>query len=150
MAHNQTDTTEATLELLGRHLEAENAHRLAETLATLSPDCTFDDIALGQTFHGHDGAAVYYSMWWNAFDTVVTPERLHLAGDTAVAETTWQGAHTGEFLGIAPTGRHIDVPVIIVVELRNGLMAGERFYWDRARLFDQLQAPIEETSCTPC
>jgi steroid delta-isomerase-like uncharacterized protein len=126
------------MELLGRHLEAENAHRLVDTLATLSQDCTFDDMALGKTYHGHEGATSYYRMWWEAFDTTVTPERLHLAGDTAVAETTWRGTHIGEFLGIAPTGREIDVPVIIVVDLLGGLMAAERLYWDRLRLIDQL------------
>ena len=136
---------EQTVDLLSRHLEAENRHDLPDTLATLSDDCLFRDLSLGQDFHGHDGAREYYQMWWDAFDTVVTPERLHLAGDTAVAETIWRGTHTGEFLGIAPTGRRIDVPVIIVVELSDGLMLSERLYWDRLRLLDQVM-PTSEPS----
>ena len=43
--------------LIGRHLAAENAQDLPGTLATLHPDCRFEDLATGQTWHGHDGAA---------------------------------------------------------------------------------------------
>ena len=138
-AHVPPDA-DAVVELLGRHLEAENNHHLTDTLSTLSPDCVFEDMALDSQFHGHDGATTYYRMWWDAFDTVVTPERLLLAQDAAVAETVWRGAHRGEFLGVAPTGRTIDVPVIIVVEFGDGLMATERLYWDRWRLLHQLGA----------
>ena len=44
------------LQLLSRHLDAENAHLLPETLATLSAHCVFDDKALGRRFETHDGA----------------------------------------------------------------------------------------------
>lgn len=82
-------------------------------------------------------------MWWDAFDTEVTPERLHLVEPaTAVAETTWRGKHGGLFLGIAPTGRSLTVPVILVAELRDGLMAGEHIYWDRATVLEQLGQPL--------
>jgi steroid delta-isomerase-like uncharacterized protein len=127
------------VELLGRHLDAENRHDLADTLATLTNDCVFEDLALDQHFEGHSGATAYYRMWWDAFDTEVTPEQLHLVEPaTAVAETTWRGKHGGPFLGIAPTGRSIAVPVILVAELRDGLMSGERIYWDRATVLEQL------------
>jgi steroid delta-isomerase-like uncharacterized protein len=137
------------LRLLSRHLEAENAHLLPETLATLSADCVFDDVALGRRFEAHLGAASYYRMWWDAFSVAVSPEELHLSGDVAVAETTWRGTHVGPFLGLPPTGRSIEVPVIVVVELRDGLMAGERLYWDRGTLATQLGARVEEFTCTP-
>jgi predicted ester cyclase len=59
-----------------------------------------------------------------------------------VAETTWRGKHTGPFLGVEPTGRSIEVPVILVAELRDGLMGGERIYWDRATVLEQLARPV--------
>ena len=130
-----------TLALLIRHTEAENGHRLDDTLATLTADGTFQDVALDHSFHGHEGATTYYRMWWDAFDTVVTPERLYRDGTIAIAETTWRGTHVGDFCGIAATGRALEVPVIIIVELRDGLMASERLYWDRGRLQNQIGAP---------
>ena len=36
--------------LIGRHLTAENAQDLPGTLATLHPDCRFEDLATGQTW----------------------------------------------------------------------------------------------------
>ena len=46
--------------LIGRHLAAENAQDLPGTFATLHPDCRFEDLATGQTWRGHDGAAAHY------------------------------------------------------------------------------------------
>jgi len=126
------------LKVLDRHLAAENAHDLAGTLATLSADCEFLDSALGMRWSGHDGAATHYTMWWNAFDLRVIGERLHLADQSAVAETTWKGTHVGTFAGVAPTHRAVEFTVAVVVEFRDGLMASERFYWDAAGLARQL------------
>jgi hypothetical protein len=80
------------LDLLRRHMTAENAHDLDGTLATLTEDCLFDDRALGQTFPDHAGAAAYYRMWWDGFDVEVSSETLHWTTDgLAVAETRFRG-----------------------------------------------------------
>src|SRR6266496_1943945 len=97
---------EAYQQLLRTHMEAENAHRMQETLATLTEDCLFEDMALGQVFQGHAGATEYYQSWWDAFSTTAHPERVYFTDqDAAVAEVRFQGTHTGSFLGIEPTGR---------------------------------------------
>ena len=59
------------LALIRRHLEAENAHDLEGTLATLHPQCQFDDFATGQRWFGHEGAAAHYRQWWTTFDVEV-------------------------------------------------------------------------------
>jgi steroid delta-isomerase-like uncharacterized protein len=134
-------TSEALAELLGRHLEAENARRMDDTLATLTEDCVFDDRALGRVFLGRDGARDYYRIWWDAFAPTVTPEQLYWRDDGGiVAETRFRGVHSGPYLGIEPTGREIDVPVVILAHFADGLMAGERFYYDVATIGRQLGA----------
>jgi len=126
------------LELLKRHLAAENDHDLDGTLATLAPDCVFEDVGSSQSWRGHEQVGTYYRGWWEAFDNHVTTELRHFpARDLAIVETRWSGRHVGTFWGIAPTGRSIDVPVLIKVPIRDGLMAGEQFLWDRL-LLDQL------------
>lgn len=126
-------------EVVIRHVEAETAHRMDETLETLAEDCVFDDRALGRVWHGREGAAQYYRMWWDAFAVVPdTDKRWSPAEDVLIAETVFRGRHQGGFLGVEPTGRQVAVPILIIVDLANGLLKGERFYWDVAGLMKQI------------
>ena len=132
-------------QLLRTHMEAENAHRMQETLATLTQDCLFEDIALGQVYRGQAGAREYYQTWWDAFSTTAHPERVSFTDQGAVAEVHFQGTHVGSFLGVEPTGREVDIPTVIFVTFDNGLMAGERMYWDVATLLRQLGVSVLPT-----
>ena len=49
--------------------------------------------------------------------------------------------HTGEFAGIAPTGRSVAVEEIVVVRFRNDKIAEEWGVFDLAGLLQQLEAP---------
>lgn len=138
------NTREARLALIRRHVEAENAHRIDDTLATLHPDCVFEDVALQRVWHGHAGAREYYRMWWEGLRVVVTPgsdDRRSWTDDgTYVCETRFTGRHVGPFLGAAPTGRAVSFRFVVLVPFRDGLMAGERFYYDLQDLVRQLGA----------
>ena len=131
--------------VVNRHLAAENEHRMEETLAALHPDCLFEDLPLEKTYHGRAGAEQYYRLWWDAFDLKVHGERRHWSEDGAfmIAETQYHGIHQGEFLGHAPTGRIIKFPLAVVIPFRDGLMAGERFYYDLSTLLRQIGAAPE-------
>jgi steroid delta-isomerase-like uncharacterized protein len=127
------------LSILRKHAELENAHRLEETLETLTQDCVFEDIALGERTAGRAAAAAYYERWWRGFpDLTWSTVALHMAEDEAIAEGIFRGTHQGEFLGLAPTGRKIELPVAIVVAFADGRMARERLYYDLATLLRQL------------
>ena len=132
------------LALIRRHLEAENAHDLPATLATLHPDCRFDDVATGQSWSGHAGAAAHYRQWWTTFDVEVRrgegQRPYTTADDVYIGEATWYGRHIGRFLGIEPTGKTIVQPFIVILSFRDGLMLGERFHYDLASLLRQLGA----------
>lgn len=125
--------------LVGRHLAAENAHQMAQTLETLHPDCIFEDLPLGLVYHGRDGAAAYYRTWWEAFSIDVRGIARHWSREGhMVAETTYVGVHDGDFHGLAPTGRAIELRLAVVITFKDGLMLGERFYYDTGALFSQL------------
>ncbi|HEX2174219.1 MAG TPA: ester cyclase [Dehalococcoidia bacterium] len=126
--------------IVRRHLEAENQHRMEETLATLTEDCVFEDRALGRTYHGREGARAYYRLWWDAFGVTVMPSGArHVTTDgVLISEAGYRGAHRGEFLGIPPTGRDIELRFVVFVTFRDGLMSGERFYYDLTGLLRQL------------
>src|SRR5438093_1033400 len=110
-------------DVLLRHVKAETAHRMEETLATLTEDCVFEDHAFGHVWHGREGARAYYRLWWDAFGiTPHTTARHAPAPDLLIVETRFKGRHDGVFLGIGPTGRDVDVPMTIFVTMANGLM----------------------------
>lgn len=125
--------------LVARHLSAENAHRLEETLETLHPECVFEDLPLGLVYRGREGAAAYYRTWWDAFSIDVRGIARHWSVEGhMVAETRYVGLHTGDFHGVRATGRPVNLRLSVVITFKDGLMLGERFYYDTGALFSQL------------
>lgn len=128
------------LACLRMHLQAENRHDMAGTLATLSPDCAFEDIPMGRRFDGHEGAREYYRLWWSAFSVTVegTGRGYWLSDSLFVSEAVYHGQHIGPFLGVAATGNAIRLPFVVFVSFTQGLFGGERFYYDMATLLRQI------------
>jgi steroid delta-isomerase-like uncharacterized protein len=127
--------------ILKQHVVAEVAFDMQATLATLTDDCLFEDMPSGEVFRGHDGVARYYREWWGAFGNVPSGSVRHVpSGDSLIVETHFIGTHKGIYRGVAATGRPIRLPVAIFVSFRDGLMQGERFYYDRATLLQQIAA----------
>jgi hypothetical protein len=148
-----TDTrhpdTNERLAVLKRHLEAENRHDLVETLATLHPACVFEDRMTGKTYHGHEGASNYYRTWWRALDLTVISQRRHMIDDgSIVSEAQYRGVHRGSLFGEDPTGATIDFPIATFLTFRDGLLAGERFYYDLGGLRTLLRIRDVATSWT--
>jgi steroid delta-isomerase-like uncharacterized protein len=130
------------IDVLRRHLDAENAHDLPATLATVHPDCRFQDHATGQVWHGRLGAEDHYSQWWSAFDVSVAREpgqnACWASAALYIAEATWRGRHRGAFLGVPATGRPIALPFVVVVAFAEQLISGEAFYYDLGSLLRQI------------
>jgi carboxymethylenebutenolidase len=40
--------------------------------------------------------------------------------------------------GIEPTGKHVKVPLVVIVHFRDGKLAHEHIYWDQASVLVQL------------
>ena len=52
--------------------------------------------------------------------------------------------HTGQFAGIAPTGRTISVSEMLILRINDGKIAEEWIVFDNASLMQQLQASETE------
>lgn len=129
----------ANAAVLRRHVAAETGFDVEGTLATLTADCLFEDMPSGATYRGRDAVRAYYREWWDAFGNVPEASRLYVAApDCLIVETRFVGRHRGPYRGAAPSGRPIDLPLAIFVRFRDGLMSGERFYYDRATLLRQI------------
>jgi len=69
--------------------------------------------------------------------------------DQLVDELVMQFTHNIEmawFLpGIAPTGKEIKQPLVVIVKFRDGKVAHEHIYWDQASLLVQLNLLDKQT-----
>ena len=59
---------------------------------------------------------------------------------TAAIEAVFVGTHTGEFAGIAATGKEVAVPYSVFYELADGKITALRIYAMAEGLVQQLQA----------
>ncbi len=63
---------------------------------------------------------------------------IHVSGETVVVEFVARGTHEGELMGIAPTGRKMEMPVCTILDIRDGQIGAEREYMDMATMMQQL------------
>ena len=59
-------------------------------------------------------------------------------GDKVAVLARFRGAHKGELLGIAPTGKEVDVPFAITYRLAGGKITQHWMSFDRMALMEQL------------
>lgn len=60
------------------------------------------------------------------------------SGDRAAVETKFTMTHEGEFNGIPPTGREVEIQSLAIVQTADGKLQEIREYADRQELLDQL------------
>jgi steroid delta-isomerase-like uncharacterized protein len=95
---------------------------------------------------GREGFKRQWRRWREAFpDLHFQVEELVAEGDTVVSRWTLTGTHTGPFLGIAPTGRTIQVCGMSLDHLRDGLLVSGFDGWDNLGLRQQLGAIPTDT-----
>jgi len=90
---------------------------------------------------GREGFKQQWRNWRRAFpDLHFEVEELVAEGDTVVSRWTLTGTQTGEFLGIAPTGRKIRVAGMSLDHLKDGVLVSGFDGWDNLGLRQQLGA----------
>jgi carboxymethylenebutenolidase len=85
-------------------------------------------------------------------DTTVTRISRAIGDEQIVEEIVFRFTHTiamdWMIPAIAPTGRRVEVPLVVVVHFRDGKIAYEHIYWDQASvlvkfdLLDSARLPI--------
>lgn len=123
-----------------RHAVAEDRRDLDELIGTLAPDCVYEIAATGQRWEEHAGARRFYTEFLGAFPDVHFDLTDIVIGPQGVIEVaTMTGTHRGEWAGMAPRGRPIELTVVIHFpwDPDTGLFAGEKIYLDRAAFTEQ-------------
>lgn len=89
-----------------------------------------------------EGVMAFFRTMVAAFpDMRMTPDDVLVDGDKAVARVTTTGTHKGEFMGMPPTGRTIDVQVIDIMRYDgDGRVAEHWGVFDALTMMRQLGA----------
>lgn len=94
----------------------------------------------GKRNEGPDAGIAVARMYTTAFpDLKFEIKGMHATGgDVVVTEFIVRATHQGELMGIAPTGRKVEVHICNVIEVRDGKIYAEREYVDTGHLMQQL------------
>ncbi len=88
------------------------------------------------------GVIEYFRMLTAAFpDLRMVPDDVIAGGDKAVARVRLTGTHSGPFMGLAATGRRVEVPLVDIIRFGDDGLARE--HWgvvDQLVLLQQLGA----------
>jgi steroid delta-isomerase-like uncharacterized protein len=124
-------------------LEAQRQHDLTAVLACFGPEPMLES-AGGPRHVGVERVSQIFSDLFRAFPDLqlaVTAE--HESPDSVIVEYVMQGTHRQQWLGMAPRGRSLSLPVCAVFSFdKRGQLASQRLYLDRNLAIVQLTSGL--------
>jgi hypothetical protein len=139
------DLEAAVLRTLARAYGAAKSRQdVGAALALCSEDFVLETVPLGLASRDRKEAEQQLALFFHAFpDYRVDLEGL-AAGEGVVAcwgraSLTWRGP----FAGQTPTGRSAELPFVSLFPAANGVLRGERFFFDLSSLCDAIGLPLE-------
>jgi carboxymethylenebutenolidase len=128
------------------HTKYEFATRDTEsTLATMVDDAYVNHIPVMTGGFGKAALRGFYSRDFIPGmppDTTLTPVSRTIGENQLVDEMIFSFTHTQEMPwmlpGVPPTHRHVEVPLVAIVQFREGKLAHEHIYWDQASVLKQI------------
>jgi predicted ester cyclase len=108
--------------------------RYAESInGKLKPEAVLDQYLDDQTLKEHILAAeAAFPLYWIDVAEVVAE------GDLVSMRGQMKGVHQGDFMGIPPTGRAVDVPVFVTYRIAGGKIVDHWMLLDNLALMQQL------------
>ena len=132
------------MDIIERHFAAENAHDVKATLDTYTDDIIWDDITHPDSpFHGKEAAGQVYGGIVDAIpDLALTSVRRFSSADGRFVtdESIPTGHVEGEWAGVEGEGAPVEIRLLHVFELRDGLICYENAWFDSAAVHRQVAA----------
>src|SRR6266853_823273 len=128
------------------HLRTEfSAHSADEAIATMAPNPLVNQVPV---MIGGDGREELHEFYAKYFlpqippDTEMVPVSRTIGQGRLVEEMVFRFTHTipmdWMLPGVPPTGKRVEVAMLIVVQFEGDKMAHEHLYWDQASVLVQL------------
>lgn len=138
---------QALLDAFEKHVGAELDKDLETTLATMIDTPHLNNIPTLIGGDGYEEVKEFYSsliLTGRFFppDTEMEPISRTIDQQQLVDEIIFKCTHTTEIgwmlPGIAPTGKRIEIPLVVIVGFKEGKVAHEHIYWDQASVLVQV------------
>src|SRR5262245_40831010 len=141
-----TASQEFLAHLWDEHIKDEFVTRNTEaTLNTMVDDAYVNHIPVMTGGVGRQELREFYSQRFIPQmppDTELTPISRTIGEDRLVDEMVFKFTHTiamdWMLPGISPTGKRVEVPLVVIVHFRADKLAHEHIYWDQASVLVQL------------
>jgi carboxymethylenebutenolidase len=137
---------QAMVDLFQKHVGAELAGDLETTMETMTEDPHLNHVASMAGGVGRDGVRAFYRnhLVGKFFppDVKMTNVSRTVGHDQVVEELVISFTHTTpiDWLlpGVAPTGKPVEMAVVVIVGFRDGKISHEHIYWDQAGVLVQV------------
>ena len=114
-----------------RRREAWERLDAAALAADHADDCVVESPLGGGLVVGRDNIERLYVTYFKAFtDLKVQQDDLLIDGQRAAVVARMSGTDTGGFMGMAPSGRPLTMPIVFVYQLEGGRIRRERRIYD--------------------
>jgi carboxymethylenebutenolidase len=138
--------TQTQLETFQQHLRAELTGDIETTMATMADEPYVNHVPVMTGGVGREGVRNFYvnHLVGKLFppDAELVDVSRTISADQIVEEVVLKFTHTTPIdwmlPGIAPTQKHIEVAVVVIVGFEDGKIAREHIYWDQACVLVQL------------
>lgn len=138
MAENQPVTKSEWMEAVQTYATAKNQRDLETAMAVWHEQGEFQLVPLDLNIVGREEVRTFFDRFLDAVDEYEGKiEAIDAGEDLVTVQWRLTGVVTGELLGVSPTNEHIDLPVVSLFILENGLIRSERMYADLASLSSQ-------------
>jgi carboxymethylenebutenolidase len=133
-------------ELWEKHIREEFTTKNTDaTLDTMVDDAYVNHIPVLTGGTGREQLHEFYSRYFIPRmppDTEIVPISRTIGNQQLVDELILRFTHTIEMdwmlPGVAPTGKKVECPTVVVVQFREGKLAHEHIYWDQASVLVQV------------
>jgi len=143
---NLSSAQETLRQLWEEHVRYEFSTRNTDdTLATMVDDAYVNHIPVLTGGVGKKELRDFYSKRFIPQmppDTEMTPVSRTIGEDQLVDEMIFKFTHTIRMdwmlPGVPPTGKRVEVPLVVIIRFRDGKLAHEHIYWDQASVLVQI------------
>ncbi|WP_133127885.1 ester cyclase [Legionella nagasakiensis] len=138
---------QALLDAFQKHVDAELRRDLDTTLATMTPDPHINNIPTTIGGIGLQGVQHFYRTLIPAGkffppDSEMIPVSRTIDEHQLVDEIIFKFTHATEIgwmlPNIPPTGKRVEIPLVVIVGFSRGKVTHEHIYWDQASVLAQL------------